>query len=112
MQAAMPSKDMATSTATVGLLRQLGSTIGVSIGQAIWSSVSYSGSLGDPLTSCIYNTQELRSRLTGVQGLTIDTSSAGLADSVRQLKNIQVHHSLPSSGPISLINANAAGLLT
>lgn len=40
MQAAMPTKDMATSTATVGLLRQLGSTIGVSIGQAIWSSVS------------------------------------------------------------------------
>ena len=40
VQAAMPGKDMATSTATLGLLRQLGSTIGVSIGQAIWSSVS------------------------------------------------------------------------
>lgn len=40
LQAAMPGKDMATSTATLGLLRQLGSTIGVSIGQAIWSSVS------------------------------------------------------------------------
>jgi hypothetical protein len=40
MQAAMPIKDMATSTATVGLLRQLGSTVGVSIGQAIWSTVS------------------------------------------------------------------------
>ena len=35
MQAAMPIKDMATSTATVGLLRQLGSTIGVSVGQSV-----------------------------------------------------------------------------
>ena len=40
MQAAMPIKDMATSTATVGLLRQLGSTVGVSVGQVIWASVS------------------------------------------------------------------------
>lgn len=40
MQAAMPLKDMATSTAAVGLLRQLGCTVGVAIGQAIWSSVS------------------------------------------------------------------------
>lgn len=40
MQAAMPNKDMATSTAAVGLVRQLGSTIGVSVGQAIWTSVS------------------------------------------------------------------------
>ena len=40
MQAAMPLKDMATSTAAVGLFRQLGSTIGVSVGQAIWTSVS------------------------------------------------------------------------
>ena len=39
MQAAMPIKDMATSTATVGLLRQLGSTVGVSVGQAIWYTV-------------------------------------------------------------------------
>lgn len=50
MQAAMPIKDMATSTATVGLLRQLGSTVGVSVGQAIWASVSVINSLGVSLT--------------------------------------------------------------
>lgn len=76
MQAAMPNKDMATSTATLGLLRQLGSTIGVSVGQAIWTS-------------------EIRRRLRSVQGLNLDTSSSGIADSVRKLKNIQ---------PISLRN--------
>ncbi|GJE96610.1 MFS general substrate transporter [Phanerochaete sordida] len=70
MQAAMPIKDMATSTATVGLLRQLGSTIGVSVGQVIWTS-------------------EIRRRLRGVEGLNIDLSGSGIADSVRQLKDIQ-----------------------
>jgi hypothetical protein len=40
MQAAMPIKDMATSTATFGLIRQIGATIGTAIGQAVWSSVS------------------------------------------------------------------------
>jgi hypothetical protein len=39
IQAAMPPKDMATATATLGLLRQLGATVGISIGQAIWSTV-------------------------------------------------------------------------
>lgn len=39
IQAAMPVKDMATSTATLGLLRLLGATIGLSVGQAIWSTV-------------------------------------------------------------------------
>ena len=45
LQAAMPGKDMATSTATYGLIRQLGATIGVSVGQAVWSSVRLSISL-------------------------------------------------------------------
>ena len=39
LQAAMPFRDMATSTATFGLIRQLGSTVGLSVGQAIWSTV-------------------------------------------------------------------------
>lgn len=39
LQAAMPLKDMATSTSAFVFLRQLGGTIGISIGQAIWSSV-------------------------------------------------------------------------
>ncbi|PSS35353.1 hypothetical protein PHLCEN_2v1690 [Hermanssonia centrifuga] len=70
MQAAMPVKDMATSTATLGLLRQLGSTIGVSVGQAIWSS-------------------ELRKRIALIPNANINTSSANLADSIRLLKNIE-----------------------
>lgn len=41
--------------------------------------------------------QELRRRLRGVQGIDINTSSSGLADSVRQLKNIEVCQLFPSS---------------
>ena len=39
VQAAMPLRDMATSTSALIMLRQLGSTVGLSVGQAIWSSV-------------------------------------------------------------------------
>ena len=39
VQAAMPLKEMATSTATFGLIRTLGGTVGISVGQAILSSV-------------------------------------------------------------------------
>jgi len=39
LQAAMPIKDMATSTATFGFLRTLGGTVGISIGQAVYSSI-------------------------------------------------------------------------
>ncbi|KAI0090161.1 MFS general substrate transporter [Irpex rosettiformis] len=71
MQAAMPIKDMATSTATVGLLRQLGSTVGVAVGQAIWTS-------------------ELRRRLDETHIiLGAETSASSLADSIRQLKDLQ-----------------------
>jgi hypothetical protein len=40
VQAAMPLRDMATSTATFGLLRTLGGTVGISVGEAIYASVS------------------------------------------------------------------------
>lgn len=39
LQAAMPIKDMATSTATFGFIRTLGGTLGISVGQAIFSSI-------------------------------------------------------------------------
>jgi len=39
LQAAMPVKDKATSTCTFGFLRTMGGTVGVAIGQAIYSSV-------------------------------------------------------------------------
>ncbi|THH07185.1 hypothetical protein EW146_g9393, partial [Bondarzewia mesenterica] len=70
MQAAMPVKDMATSTATMMFVRLLGSTIGVSVGQAIWSS-------------------ELSKRISKLPAFELGASGATLADSVRQLKNIQ-----------------------
>lgn len=41
LQAAMPLKDMATSTSTFGFIRTLGGTVGISVGQAILSGVSY-----------------------------------------------------------------------
>lgn len=69
LQAAMPIKDMATSTGTFGFIRTLGGTVGISIGQTIFSSF-------------------LRKDITKVPNVNFDTSAAGLAQSVRNLKNI------------------------
>jgi EmrB/QacA subfamily drug resistance transporter len=69
LQAAMPIKDMATSTATFGFIRTLGATVGISIGQAIYSST-------------------LRKKIARIPNVGIDTSPAALSQSVRQLKNI------------------------
>jgi len=70
LQAAMPLKDMATSSTTFGLIRLLGSTIGISIGQAIWSGV-------------------LRARLVKMSDLAMDLSGAALADSIRGIRTIE-----------------------
>ncbi|KAI8998660.1 MFS amino acid permease [Trametes punicea] len=69
LQAAMPLKDMATSTAAFILIRALGGTIGISIGEAIISS-------------------ELRKRVAHIAGLSIDTSPAALTQIVRQIPHI------------------------
>lgn len=69
VQAAMPIKDMATSTGAFVFLRTIGGTIGITIGETILSSV-------------------LQQKLRGIQGLTIDTSAAALNDSVRQISSI------------------------
>ncbi|KAF8485604.1 major facilitator superfamily domain-containing protein [Gautieria morchelliformis] len=69
LQAAMPLKDMATSTATFVLLRTLGGTVGISVGQAIWSS-------------------EVRKRIVNIPNYRPDTSAGALTQSVTQLKNI------------------------
>jgi MFS family permease len=69
LQAAMPIKDMATSTGTFGFIRTLGATVGISIGQAIYSSI-------------------LRKKLARIPNVTIDVSPSGLSESVRHLKNI------------------------
>lgn len=90
LQAAMPLRDMATSTATFGFLRcayiyfqwlvrrsdldvfrTLGGTIGVSVGEAILSS-------------------ELRKKIRNIPDLNIDTSPSALNQIVRQIKDIQV----------------------
>jgi len=69
IQAAMPIKDMATSTGAFVFLRTLGGTVGITIGEAIISSV-------------------LQQNLRGIQGLTINTSPAALNDNVRQISSI------------------------
>ncbi|KAJ7913215.1 major facilitator superfamily domain-containing protein [Mycena leptocephala] len=70
LQAAMPVKDMATSSTTFGLVRLLGSTIGISAGQAIWAGV-------------------LRTRLSKIPNLTLDLSGSALEDSVRKIQSIE-----------------------
>jgi len=65
----MPIKDMATSTSTFGFLRTLGGTVGISIGQAIFSSV-------------------LQEKVKSISGLTLNTSPGALSESVRHLKDI------------------------
>lgn len=69
LQAAMPIKDMATSTSTFGFIRTLGGTVGISIGQAIYSSV-------------------LAKKIRRIPGLTMDTSPGALSSSVRHLGSI------------------------
>lgn len=70
LQAAMPIKDMATSTGAFVFLRTLGGTVGITVGEAILSSV-------------------LQRRLRGISGfLSIDTSATGLNDSIRQISQI------------------------
>jgi len=70
LQAAMPLKDMATTTATFGFIRTLGATVGISIGQAILSGF-------------------LRNKVSKIPNLNgIDTSAAGLNEGIRQIKNI------------------------
>jgi len=66
----MPLKDMATSTAAMVLIRTVGGTVGISVGQAIWSN-------------------ELRIRIAKIAGFTTDTSPAALTEAVRTLKDIQ-----------------------
>ncbi|KAF8798178.1 MFS general substrate transporter [Phlegmacium glaucopus] len=69
LQAAMPLKDMATSTATFGLLRTLGGTVGISIGQAIYSSI-------------------LRKKIRNIPNQMFGASPSALLQSVGKLKSI------------------------
>ncbi|KAJ7449942.1 major facilitator superfamily domain-containing protein [Mycena latifolia] len=71
LQAAMPIKDMATSTSTYGFIRTLGGTVAIAMGQAIISST-------------------LRKKIAQIPNLTlnINTSPASLSQNVVNLKFI------------------------
>ncbi|KXN92227.1 hypothetical protein AN958_08680 [Leucoagaricus sp. SymC.cos] len=69
LQAAMPLKDMATTTSTFGFIRQLGGTVGISVGQAIYSSI-------------------LAKKIHRMPDLNFDTSSGALIQSIGKLKTI------------------------
>lgn len=69
IQAAMPIKDMATSTSTFGFIRTLGGTVGISIGQAIFAST-------------------IGKKIAKIPNVSLDTSPGGLSESVRRLKHI------------------------
>jgi hypothetical protein len=69
LQAAMPLKDMATSTGAFTLIRTLGGTIGISIGQAIFSST-------------------LTPRLAKIPSFSLQASGSALAEAVPTLKDI------------------------
>ncbi|KAG8773549.1 hypothetical protein FRC12_002470 [Ceratobasidium sp. 428] len=71
LHAAMPLKDMATATATFGLIRTLGGTLGISIGGAIYAS-------------------EVKRRVASISGFSGSNLSQGqLETNVHGLKNIQ-----------------------
>ncbi|KAJ6473935.1 MFS amino acid permease [Mycena vulgaris] len=88
IQAAMPVRDMATSSATFGLVRLLGSTIGISVGQAIWTGVA-------------------RSQLSKIPNLTLELSGAALTDSIRAIQNIE-----PESLRNQVLHAYTKGVST
>lgn len=70
LQAAMPLKDMATSTGAFGFLRTMGGTVGISIGQAIYTSI-------------------LKKKINKIPDLSgFDTSPAALSESVRTLQSL------------------------
>lgn len=93
LQAAMPLKDMATSTSTFGFIRTLGGTIGISIGQVVFSSVCalscsrIPSHLIQTLTRRINNIPGAATALSG-------TSASSLSESVRHLKDIAVSESI------------------
>ncbi|KAL1674454.1 major facilitator superfamily domain-containing protein [Schizophyllum commune] len=69
LQAAMPIKDMATSTGAFAFIRTIGGTVGVSIGQTIFTST-------------------LNNRLSKIPNNPYAGSPGGYSEDVRQLKNI------------------------
>jgi hypothetical protein len=67
----------------------LGSTIGISVGQAIWSGVSRLRTVRDD-SDYLTILQVLRKQISKISNLTLDLSGAALADSIRIIQTIQV----------------------
>ncbi|KAI9446080.1 MFS general substrate transporter [Lactarius indigo] len=99
LQAAMPLKDMATSTGAFNFLRTLGGAVGISIGQAIYTSI-------------------LKRKIDRIPDLSgFDTSPAALARSVKKLKNLPqpkrgqiIHAYAQSISAIWAFNAPVVGV--
>jgi len=69
LQAAMPIKDMATSTSTFGFLRTMGGTVGISIGQVVFTNTA-------------------RKKLAKIPNLNFGTSASNLSENLRRLHDI------------------------
>jgi len=99
LQAAMPTKDMATSTGTFGFLRTMGGTVGIAIGQSIYTSI-------------------LRKKIHKIPSLSgFDTSAAALSESIRTLKTLPeperglvIHAYTQSISAIWVFNVPVVGL--
>ncbi|KIY72091.1 MFS general substrate transporter [Cylindrobasidium torrendii FP15055 ss-10] len=74
LQAAMPLKDMATSTSTFGFIRTLGGTVGVAVGQVIFSSTL---------------TQRLERIPGSAEALGTGIDAGALSQSIRKLGSIE-----------------------
>jgi len=86
LQAAMPLKDMATSTGTFGFLRTMGGTVGIAVGQALYASI-------------------LQKKINKIPGLSgFETSPAALSASVRTI------HRLPQPERGEIIHAYTKSL--
>ncbi|GLB34845.1 putative membrane transporter [Lyophyllum shimeji] len=88
LQAAMPLKDMATSTSTFGFIRTLGGTVGIAIGQAIFSST-------------------IAKKIAKIPNVSLNTSPGALNESVRRLKFIP-----DAAQRAAVINAYARSIST
>ncbi|KAJ7641849.1 MFS general substrate transporter [Roridomyces roridus] len=87
-QAAMPTREMATTSATFLLIKLLGSSIGISIGEAVWSSAA-------------------RKQLAKISDLTLDLSGAALTNKIPVLKDIE-----PESLKAQVLHAYSKGIST
>jgi hypothetical protein len=90
----MPIKDMATSTSTFGFLRTLGGTVGISIGQAVYSSVRMPNAAPICAEHCSVDSPK---KVAALGNVNFPTSPAALSESVGRLQSIPV---CPCSAPL------------